>query len=92
MSAPRIGWTLNLGHILQLLALLVGGLWFAASVQSDQAVMAYEAAETKRRLAAVETSLTDLAKQNTQLTISVNRLSHVVENRTPPLPSAGGTP
>ena len=97
MSAPRFDPTLNLGHLLQIAALLVGGIWFAAGVQGDQAIMSAEAAETKRRLAAVEAGLGDLARENTRLTISVNRLSDSM-NRNPNhgpsgvTPSAGGAP
>ncbi len=79
MSAARFDPTLTLGHILQILAFVAGGAWFAATMSSDQAILASEAAETKRRLAAVEASLADLTRQNTQLTISVNRLSHLME-------------
>ena len=86
MSAARFDPTLTLGHILQILAFVAGGAWFAATMSSDQAVLAAEAAETKRRLAAVEVSLADLTRQNTQLTISVNRLSHLMERA--PGPSA----
>lgn len=70
-------WTINVGHLLQILAIIGGGLWMFFTLRADVRVLTVDVHNLERAQAALSEAFKQLGIILTQVAVQDNRLNMV---------------